>query len=108
MRPDLEKIVRKAPKGRDLFDLLWYLSDPDWPQPNLDLLNNALTQSQWQRGRLTTSSWRKAVLDRLERLDWQRAVDDLRPFVRCPADLDRITLENAASLLRRKSPHPFA
>lgn len=28
---------------RDLYDLLWYLSDPDWPAPNLRFLNNAQT-----------------------------------------------------------------
>jgi hypothetical protein len=32
-------------KGRDIYDLLWYLSNPSWPQPNLALLNNALIQT---------------------------------------------------------------
>ncbi len=26
---------RRYVKGRDLYDLMWYLSDPDWPEPNL-------------------------------------------------------------------------
>jgi len=43
-------LMRKYTKGRDLFDPAWYLSDPDWPEPNLPLLNNALQQSGWQRG----------------------------------------------------------
>ena len=34
-------------KGRDLYDLIWYLSDKDWPDPNLVLLNNALNQTGW-------------------------------------------------------------
>jgi hypothetical protein len=34
-------------KGRDLYDLIWYLSARDWPAPNLTLLNNALTQTGW-------------------------------------------------------------
>jgi hypothetical protein len=38
-------LERRYTKGRDLFDLLWYLSDPDWPPPNLTLLNNALQQT---------------------------------------------------------------
>lgn len=32
-------------KGRDLYDLLWYLSGPKWPAPNLILLNKALGQT---------------------------------------------------------------
>ena len=29
-------------KGRDVYDTLWYLSDPTWPAPNFTMLNNAL------------------------------------------------------------------
>ena len=43
-------LQRSYSKGRDLYDLLWYLSDPAWPPPNLDLLNNALAQTDWQEG----------------------------------------------------------
>jgi len=35
-------LQRSWTKGRDVYDLLWYLSDPEWPTPNLELLNNAL------------------------------------------------------------------
>jgi hypothetical protein len=38
---------RPYPKGRDFYDLVWYLSDPFWPPPNLVLLNNALAQTGW-------------------------------------------------------------
>ena len=40
-------LTRKYTKGRDLYDLAWYLSDPDWPAPNLDQLNHALEQTGW-------------------------------------------------------------
>ncbi len=40
-------LQRSYTKGRDIYDLLWYLSDPAWPQPNLILLNNALAQTGW-------------------------------------------------------------
>ncbi len=35
-------LQRSWAKGRDLFDLFWYLSDRRWPDPNLELLGNAL------------------------------------------------------------------
>ena len=46
-------LQRPYTKGRDIYDLLWYLSDPTWPQPNLVLLNNALAQTNWAGGKLT-------------------------------------------------------
>src|SRR4030067_3635034 len=48
-------------KGRDLYDLAWYLSDPEWPEPNLELLNNALRQTGRQGRSLTEKNWSKAV-----------------------------------------------
>ena len=68
-------------KGRDLYDLLWYLSDPDWPSPNLTMLNNALRQSGWDGPPLTEATWREAVCRRLAGVVWERAVDDVRPFL---------------------------
>ena len=37
-------IHRSHVKGRDMYDLIWYLSDPAWPQPNL-LLRASLAQT---------------------------------------------------------------
>ena len=92
-------LQRPYTKGRDLFDLIWYLGDPTWPPPNLELLNNALAQSGWPGERLTEASWRAQVRERLRDLDWQRAVADLRPFVRSEEDLEMVTLESAEGLL---------
>jgi hypothetical protein len=40
-------LTRAYTKGRDLFDLVWYLSDPQWPAPNIPQLNNALERFGW-------------------------------------------------------------
>jgi predicted nucleotidyltransferase component of viral defense system len=63
-------LQRDPPKGRDFYDLFWYLSDRSWPGPNLTLLNNALRQTGWKGARLTERSWRQAVRRRLAGLDW--------------------------------------
>jgi len=86
-------------KGRDLYDLLWYLSDPDWPAPNLTLLNNALAQSGWPAAPLTPESWRAAVRRRLREADWQRVVADVQPFLEPAADSALLTPENLARVL---------
>ena len=39
-------ITRRYVKGRDWYDLMWYLSQRPPPAPNLTLLQNALDQTQ--------------------------------------------------------------
>jgi hypothetical protein len=92
-------LQRPYVKGRDLYDLLWYLSDPQWPAPNLTLLNNALTQTGWTGGSLTERNWRKAVRDRLRGVAWDRAVADVRPFLDPSADPRLLTPENLQRVL---------
>lgn len=92
-------LSRPYTKGRDIYDLSWYLSDPDWPAPNLTLLNNALQQTGWDGVPLTESNWREMVRNRLERLVWDQVAADVRPFLDPSADLDLLTRENVLRVL---------
>jgi predicted nucleotidyltransferase component of viral defense system len=92
-------LQRSWTKGRDLFDLLWYLSDPQWPEPNLELLNNALLQTGWDGDRISPENWRKAVRERLQELDWPRVASDVRPFLEPAADIELLTLDNMLALI---------
>lgn len=95
-------LQRPWTKGRDLYDLLWYLSDPTWPEPNLAMLNNALGQTGWSGPELTAESWRTILRDQLGRLNWERAADDVRPLLESSADPDLLTLENVRRVLDSK------
>jgi hypothetical protein len=88
-------------KGRDLYDLLWYLSDPDWPAPNLVLLNNALRQTGWPGPALTEDTWQGTVRERLRTVTWEQAVADVRPFLEPRADASILTVENMARVLEQ-------
>ena len=79
----LHAILQRAyPKGRDIYDLWWYLSQPDWPEPNLTQLNEALAQSGWTGSVLDSGNWRSFVRERVEQLDWQEDVlQDIRAFI---------------------------
>jgi hypothetical protein len=78
----LHAILRRPwAKGRDLFDLFWYLSDPRWPSPNLVLLNNALRQRGAGGPALDAVSWRQRVRDRIDALDWTTVERDVVPFL---------------------------
>lgn len=92
-------LQRPYAKGRDLYDLLWYLSAPDWPAPNLVLLNNALAQTGWTGGEVTAGSWRGLIRRRLEQLDWAATVNDVRPFLMETGAADLLTPDTFAWLL---------
>lgn len=92
-------LQRPYTKGRDIYDLLWYLSNPSWPQPNLELLNNALNQTNWTGEILTESNWKTHVLSRLRNLNWDSIVSDVRPFVEPSFDVNLLTLANLERVL---------
>ena len=93
-------LQRGYTKGRDLYDLIWYLSDPDWPAPNLDLLNAALRQSGWQDGSMGPLDWQRPVRQRLETMDWSKVALDIGQFLENQGDLALVTKDNALRLLR--------
>jgi len=87
-------------KGRDLYDLMWYLSDREWPAPNLDLLNNALKQTSWTGEPLSSNNWREVVRKKIESTPWEQAVDDVRLFIASLDELGLLTKENLLNLLK--------
>lgn len=94
-------LQRPYAKGRDLFDLLWYLSDSQWPEPNLVLLNNALRQSGYKGQALNPSSWRRAVRKRIASLDWSKLHADLAPFLDGSVDPSFVAADRLLNLLSR-------
>ncbi|MBN1267136.1 MAG: nucleotidyl transferase AbiEii/AbiGii toxin family protein [Anaerolineales bacterium] len=94
-------LQRSYTKGRDLYDLLWYLSDPSWPPPNLGYLNNALYQTGWKGELITTDNWKETVLQRVEKLNWDGVAEDVLPFLEPGFDIHLLTLSNLKRLLSR-------
>jgi hypothetical protein len=95
-------LQRTFTKGRDIYDLFWYLGDHDWPPPNLDLLNNALKQTGWEGPKMTRDNWKGEVQARLQNLDWKVIRADVSPFVEPGFDINLLKRENLDSLLRSR------
>jgi predicted nucleotidyltransferase component of viral defense system len=95
-------LQREYVKGRDLYDLLWYLSDPSWPSPNLTLLNNALRQTGWDGDSLSPENWRDIVHQSIAGLQWERVVADVRPFLEQESQIPLLTHENLIRVLEDK------
>jgi len=90
---------RRYVKGRDLYDLMWYLSDPDWPTPNLALLRNALQQTGWDGPVPDKQNWRDILCQRLRDIDWKKSVADVKPFLERSSEIALLTPENFEKLL---------
>jgi hypothetical protein len=95
-------LQRPWPKGRDFYDLVWYLSDPGWPAPNLVLLNNALAQAGWDGPPLTESTWPQAVRERLRSARWDALAADVRPLLESPEERALLTEDTLTRLLERR------
>ena len=93
-------LSRSWAKGRDLYDLVWYLADRAWPAPNLDLLNAALNQTGWDGPPLTVSNWQKQLRYRIESLDWEKARADVKPFLEREQDLNLVKKDVLIDLLK--------
>lgn len=92
-------LTRTYTKGRDLYDLAWYLADDTWPAPNLLQLNNALQQTGWTGAVATSENWRVMVADRLATLDWKQAQLDVAPFLEREQDVAMVSKDALLALL---------
>jgi hypothetical protein len=92
-------IHRSHVKGRDLYDLVWYLSDPTWSEPNLRLLKASLAQTGMELTETQVIEWRKLVAERVAGMEWDLVIADVRPFLERAEDIALLTKENVLNLL---------
>jgi predicted nucleotidyltransferase component of viral defense system len=93
-------LMRQYTKGRDLYDLMWYLSDRSWPEPNLILLRNAAEQGGWaDHQSLDAAGWRRAVLQCLSEVEWSKARTEAVQFLERPLEADLLELATFERLL---------
>jgi hypothetical protein len=86
-------LQREYVKGRDWYDLWWYLKQSQWPSPNLEMLNSALGQSGWKKDVITGVNWRPYILERLAQLSWDRIVEDVQRFLMMQEELAEFKIE---------------
>lgn len=92
-------LSREYLKGRDIYDLIWYLSDNTWPMPNFLMLNNALSQTGWAGEIIDEKNWKKILHQSIDADLIQSPRQDVEPFLARPEDLNLITFENISQLL---------
>jgi len=76
---------RKHVKGRDFYDLLWYLGKK--VKPNYVVLNNAIRQTEGEFQSLNESNLKDFLLRSLEKVDFREARKDVEKFLEDKSDL---------------------
>ncbi len=92
-------LSRKYTKGRDFFDLGWYLSRWKGVSPNLPLLVNALRQTKWKRDIPSKANWRDFIYKTVQAADWNKVRKDVENFLENPSDLNIFNKENILKLI---------
>ncbi|OGS08106.1 MAG: hypothetical protein A2270_03430 [Elusimicrobia bacterium RIFOXYA12_FULL_51_18] len=87
---------RKYTKGRDFYDLVWYLGRK--VSPNLNLLNNAIRQTEKKALGITTANLKGFMLGKFDHVDFNAAVADVQRFILDKNEL-RVINKNALSAL---------
>jgi len=94
-------MTRRYAKGRDWYDLVWYLSQRPPVAPNLTLLGNALEQTQGAEHE-DARRWTEAVRARLLAMDMKALLQDVGPFLERPTDAGMISRDNLLALLEAR------
>ncbi|MDI6841098.1 MAG: hypothetical protein QMD71_09705 [bacterium] len=70
---------RKYTKGRDFYDLLWYLGKK--LLPNFELLNNAIEQTEHKKVNVDAENFNDFLREKLAKIDFVRVRKDVARFI---------------------------
>ena len=89
---------RKYVKGRDYYDLIWYLGKK--VRPNFKLLNNAIKQTQKTTDKITEENFKPRLIQQIESINFQEIKKDIEKLIINHEELKFIKPEHIKSLLR--------
>lgn len=95
-------MCRKFVKGRDYYDLLWYLSRGE--VPNLILLQNALLQTEQTAPDFSKVKWETLLLEKLRKVDFKKVQGDVKNFLVSTAETELLVFESFERLLEKNVP----
>ncbi len=92
-------LCRTYTKGRDYYDLMWYLTGQEHLEPNFVQLNNALSQSDWKGPPLNSNNWKALLIERVNNTDFKKVSEDVDPFLEKKEEGSMLTQVNFVKLL---------
>lgn len=92
-------LQRPYAKGRDYYDLMFYLNRWRQTEPNLAYLVGALRQTGYEGEAVTAGNWRGVVTARVEAVDWTAVMADVDPFLVRETDAAALRKDRLLQLL---------
>jgi predicted nucleotidyltransferase component of viral defense system len=89
---------RRYIKGRDFYDLLWYLGRG--AIPNFELLNNAIEQTEHKRINLSPENFKDFLKERLATVDFVKVRKDVERFIEDKNELKLLDRDKILRLIR--------
>lgn len=90
---------RSYTKGRDYFDLMFYLSRWKTTAPNFEYLNQCLKQSGFRGEEMGSHNWLEYLQKKVEQMDWEEVLKDVSPFIQEPAEFEAFEKEILLSMI---------
>ena len=94
-------LCRQYAKGRDWYDLLWYLTKFKGLEPNFIMLNNAMAQTSRKPVKLTAGNWKVEIKKTVETLDWAKVRNDVSRFLEDSGELSLLESKTFVNLLEK-------
>lgn len=94
-------LTRSYLKGRDFYDLFWFLVTHKQTSPNFGFLKNALLQFKWREELLYRDNWKKKLIQKLKQIDWDVVQKEVELLIEDRDELIPFTRENLFLLLKQ-------
>ncbi len=88
---------RKYVKGRDFYDLVWYLGKKI--SPNFPLLNNAIAQTENKKVVITEKNFKEFLMEKMAKVDFVKVRKDVERFLVDKRELSLLNKELIKQLL---------
>jgi predicted nucleotidyltransferase component of viral defense system len=92
-------LCREYTKGRDWFDLFWYLSKFKELEPNFIMLNNAMAQTEKDPITLGSQNWKPALEQAAQKADFAQIKQEVVRFLERPEEVEFLELKTFEGLL---------
>lgn len=90
---------REYTKGRDWYDLLWYLTKFKGLEPNFIMLNNAMALDTRKSVKFNVGNWKAEIKKTVETLDWVKVRNDISQFLENNSELNLLESKTFVNLL---------
>jgi len=92
-------LCRKYTKGRDWYDLVWYLTNFKDLKPNFVMLKNAIKQVCNNEINIEDKDWKNVLKGKVKEIDMEKVKKDVYRFLDDHLDIKLLTKKNLFKLL---------